>query len=155
MGNVDISLSGSKEIKKYLAKTEKSLITHSLLEELGNFMDVRVQTRTLKGKNANEGQMGEYSPWAKKARDALGLQTDHIDLFFTGSMFAAQTHKVAGNDVTSFFESTKDRKGNDNPEKAARLDSRFNFFSLSANDADAILDKIKRHVSETISHGRK
>ena len=117
-------------------------------------MDVLVEKRTLEGDAADGQSMGDYSPWAAKSRSAKGLQTDHIDLFFSGSMFGALTHKTDNDSVTTYFLPTKDSEGMSNPEKAAHLDSRFDFFGLNKADVDKVMKEIDRHIDKVTRHGK-
>ena len=154
MSHTDVRIVGHKDVKLYLNRVKDGLIRHDLLEELGHFVDVLVEKRTLEGDAADGQSMGDYSPWAAKSRSAKGLQTDHIDLFFSGSMFGALTHKTDNDSVTTYFLPTKDSEGMSNPEKAAHLDSRFDFFGLNKTDVDKVMKEIDRHIDKVTRHGK-
>ena len=145
---------GDKKLKLYLKKVQKNLIQKKLLEDIGHFVDLRILERTLTGVGPDDNAFGGYSNKYKLIRQDKGLQTDHVDLFFTGSMFASLTHTVSCDKVTSFFMPTKDRDGVSNPEKAFTNHERYNFFALSNEDVEDIFGIVDKHTDKVID-GRK
>lgn len=141
---------GEKKLKLYLKKVRKNLVHKKLLEEIGHFVDVRIQDRTLIGEDADGKFMGGYSESYELIRENKGLQSDHVDLFFTGSMYASLTHKIDENKVTSFFMPTKDKKGMSNPEKAFYNDQRFNFFALTNEDVQDVFKLVDDHIDKVL-----
>lgn len=141
---------GDKKLKRYFKKIKKELLHKKLLEEIGHFVDIRIEERTLQGKNADGKSMGGYSKAYGLIRQKKGLEIAHKDLFFTGSMYASLTHKTGKDKVTSFFMPTKDKTGASNPEKAFYHDQNYNFFALSNEDVQNIFKIVDDHVDEVL-----
>ena len=141
---------GEKKLKLYLKKVRKNLVHKKLLEEIGHFVDLRILERTLKGEFADgESDLG-YSESYELIRENKGLQIAHVDLFFSGSMFASLTHKTDMNKVTSFFIPTKDKTGMSNPEKAFYNDQLFNFFALTDKDVQDVFKLVDDHIDKVL-----
>ena len=146
---------GGKELNIHLGYLSQNFIRKKLLNEIGAFVNMTVKERTIDyNMNVYEDTMPDYSEYWARVRDNKGLQTDAVDLFFTGSMFAALTHKTDQDSVTSYFLPTKDKEGMSNPEKAFYLDESFEFFGLNANDQDDIVNLVDDHVKK-VMRGRK
>lgn len=101
---------GNRKLKLYFKKIKKDLLHKKLLEEIGHFVDIRIEERTLRGKDADGKMIDGYSKAYELIRQEKGLQTAHKDLFFTGSMYAALTHKTGKDKVTSFLCQPKIRR---------------------------------------------
>ena len=151
----EATLKGGKELNIHLGCLKQNFIRKNLLNEIGAFVDMTVKTRTIDDQqNVDLMTMPGYSDYWAQVRDDAGLQTDAVDLFFTGSMFAALTHKTDQDSVTSYFLPTKDKEGASNPEKAFCLDESFNFFGLNAGNRNDILEIVDDHVKK-VMRGRK
>lgn len=144
-------LTGDKELNLHLGYMEQNFIRKKLLNEIGAFVDISVKTRTIDDTEDVFGNvMPEYSEYWSHVREEAGLQYDVVDLFFTGSMFAALTHKAGKDSVTSYFLPTVDKESMDNPEKAYYSDEKFAFFGLDSQNRNDILEIVDEHVKRVV-----
>lgn len=144
-------LTGDKELNLHLGYMEQNFIRKKLLNEIGAFVDMTVKTRTVDDQEDVSGLgMPSYSPYWEHVREEAGLQSDTVDLFFTGSMFASLKHKAGKDSVTSYFLPTVDKNNTSNPEKAYYSDEKFAFFGLDSQNRNDILEIVDEHVKQVI-----
>jgi len=105
--------------------------------EAAAYVKAQILMRTRAGIDADEHDFTPYSSYWKRVRDRVGLPTDRVDLFFTGSMLASMTWKANKDRAVVFFRPSKDRFGSSNPEKAFYNHTKVGprkFFAMSESD---------------------
>lgn len=140
---IEIELKGEEELKGLFRELEKLGISNQpLFAEIGLFMNAQIKQRTARGIDANEQTFKPYSPRYKAKRMSMGLPTDHVDLFFTGSMLSSMMATDTQDEVRVFFAPTQDKFGGSNPAKAFFINEGQDreFFAISEKEADTILN---------------
>lgn len=137
--SVTFSIEGINPLKNLLLRLAESGITSRLLmAEIGTFLVTNIKLRTAKGIDASGRSFEPYTPKYKFFRQKKGLQTEKVDLFFTGSMISSMTYKATDKVASVYFLNTSDKSGAKNPNKAAWLNEKREFFALSNSDIDEI-----------------
>ena len=75
------------------------VVTDEVMNE--NLVDL-VQGQMLDGENGEGQQIGTYAPTTIQARSRRGLQTNYIDLFFTGDFFQGMDVIDSGDSYSVF-----------------------------------------------------
>ena len=62
----------------------KEVCENTIEDNEADILDFNKEQLLVRGVDTEGASLGEYSPYTKQLREAAGLQTDHIDLRFTG-----------------------------------------------------------------------
>ena len=92
MSDVTIEIAGVKHKMRALRKFFEG--NRQLLEQIGVFASQQIIKRTMSGRDYNNRLFKPYSPQYAIARQNAGRPANPVDLFFTGRMQAAMTHKT-------------------------------------------------------------
>lgn len=139
-------IDGIEELSQRLEEAAAYLTTKRLMAEIGLFIRLRILERTSQGVDIHDDNFEPYSPEYAEFRDAAGLPTAVVDLFFTGSMLSSLTFEAERDKVTLFFQNTQDKFGGSNPEKAYFLNEYREFFGMSEDDLEAVIDVSRQHI---------
>ena len=120
------------------------------MTRIGLLIQTRIKSRTLAGRDVDGKPFKGYSPGHAKRRQKLGLPTDKVDLFFTGSMQSAMTFEADEDQVRLYFAGTADKFGGSNPEKAFFLHQDRKFFALSDEDIRVIEEEVDTYIRQSI-----
>lgn len=160
--SVDIDISG---VEVFFENIEEGLESiKPLLDEIGHFLQFSILARTGKGIDVEGGNFHTYAPYSKswkKVREREGLPTDHVDLFFGGSMLSALTYETTKDSVRLFFMNTphvpkKGRKGKSgltNPEVAYYNNEVREFFAISLSEEKKILKMAEDYLTRILQKG--
>lgn len=99
-----ITVTGSDAVIKNLQ--ELSGRAGTMPDKIGAFAIFAIKQRTQKGKDVDGGGFVPYTNMTEKLRKEAGKQINHVDLTFSGGMFAALKHSTSGNKTTIFFGSS-------------------------------------------------
>lgn len=147
-----VNIAGLAPLRSLFFRFGLDLINNQdLLEEIAQYAMFSIKKRTLAGKDVNEENFIPYSPRYMLIRASAGRPINKVDLFFTGSMQASMTSDITGNSVRLYFLNTKDRTGTSNPLKAFFLNEDRNFFALSENDVQEIINIVEEYIRNLIS----
>jgi hypothetical protein len=140
MPTIEELISNLEELKS----TIQNSVDNTMLNEENGIVDIN-REQLLSGLDANGQQLGEYKPLSKKIRSEAGLQTDFIDLRFTGatqdSMFVSKL-----NDST-FELSTRIEE---NWEKGKNK-GRFDAIGISESNHQQVTDIIVFNVEAVLN----
>lgn len=68
-------------LEEYVSRT----VDFAIIENDDDILDLNKAQMLVAGIDSQGNQLGEYTPFSAKARKRKGLQTDYIDLRFTGN----------------------------------------------------------------------
>ena len=136
MPNAVFTIYGLDELSKYLLRVSGSLQSKRLMAEIGLFLMTKIKLRTAKGVDYSETTFEDYSESYAAWREREGYQTERVDLFLTGSMMSSMTKTAKKDEVRLYFLNTEDKAGTKNPDKAAWLSKKREFFALNEKDID-------------------
>jgi phage gpG-like protein len=141
-----VEVKGARELQLKLDKTAQAIVRNGrLMAQIGELVSTRIKQRTAKGIGADLKKFPPYSPSYKRWRsEKMKRPVKWVDLFLTGSMFAALTHSARNDHVSVYFMDTVDRFGGRNPQKAFFNQETRNFFAMNANDV-AEIEKMVRY----------
>lgn len=141
---------GAEALERRLTLLTEGIVDERTLSEIGEFLQFsiieRVQNR---GEDVYGDFFEEYSPSYAAWRRKEGYQTGFVDLTVTGSMFDALTYEVYGDEVHLFFLPGTGRGSNTpNPAKAFYLQQDREFFGMTDEDVEEIVDLYNLHIGE-------
>ena len=139
----------SIEVKRFFKKLEKDMpdIIRESLAKASAFGSLRIEERTLQGKDADGNRFRPYSKRTIESRKKRGRKTSFVDLFDSGRMLGSLTFKSSASKGQIFFR--RQEEG----EKAFFHDSgigklpRRPFFAIGNKEED----KIKKIFFDNIS----
>jgi len=142
MLDVLIQTAGQPEILKKLEGLEH-LVDVLLMERIGSLAEFLIKQRTAQGKDVRDQLFKPYSEKYKLFRQEKGRDTGTPNLFFSGQMLGAMTHKVEGDDTVKIFfaDSQAAAKASGNQRKRA-------FFGLSADEVRQITAEIETELEQ-------
>ena len=142
--------------------------TKSLMDNIGGRLMHSILDRTAEGKDAEGNDFDDYSKAYARIRELVGLQTEHVDLFFGGSMLGSMTYESDRTSTKLFFLNTphvehvvvpghkKKKSGTvTNAELAYYNDEVRPFFSISAEEQEMILGMVDDYVDLIIKGGSR
>lgn len=147
---MSITTQGLTQTQLKFKKLKDQVIHKQILDEIGNFVIFNIQDRTADGKDVDGQPFTPYSKSYKMIREEKGLPSGKVDLFFTGSMMSAMTYVVKPNSVKIFFQSTQDKKGSSNVDKAYYLNENRKFFSISYDQKIQIVNLYNKYIESII-----
>jgi len=153
MPNAVVQIQGLGELRQRLGNAAAAIQARKLLNEIGLYLRLRILERTSQGVDVNENPFWPYSPEYAFFRDMAGLPTSRVDLFFTGSMLSSMTFETSSDQVRLFFAPTEDKFGGSNPEKAYFLNEDREFFAISDDDVDTIVDIAEARIARALRKG--
>lgn len=141
--NYEITIDGLNPLKNYLNRLSGGFESKQLMAEIGMFLVGAIKLRTADGEDVEGNKFKPYSPSYALFRKKKGLQTDEVDLFFTGSMMSSMTYDASDTKVKVYFLNTESKgvdggEGAKNPDKAAWLNEKREFFAMSDDDIEEI-----------------
>lgn len=141
--DVSTQTTGKAEVLKTLAGLEH-LVDEQLLQRIGFLAELLIKQRTAKGQDVQGNFFRGYSDKYKIFRQDKGRGTSP-NLFFSGKMLGAMTHKTENGDtVRIFFADTQQAA------KASGNQRRREFFGLSADDLETLSAEIDSELEERI-----
>ena len=147
-----INLSGITEVQEFLNRLNGDIFSKSLMGEIGAFISFTIKKRTMEGVDVDGSLFAPYSPSYALFRREKGRSTK-VNLFFTGSMLSSMTWSSNKNEVRVYFLNTSDSSGSSNPKKAFFLNQSRNFFALSEDDIDKVVETIENYYADVIERG--
>lgn len=150
MAEARISIQGSDQLLMKLRRIPGDAFGRRFFAEVSEYAIVKIQQRTLAGKDADGIAFRPYSPKYKLFREKKGRQSGTVNLFFHGDMFNAMTYRSNATSTILFFANTSDRDGTKNPKKAFFLQQKRKFFALSKEDIDGIMNIARRYVRRSL-----
>ena len=87
-----VKVHGIKEVITYLEGLS-NFRSKQFLNEAMAYLSAQIKLRTARGVDYTGKSFPPYSLMHEGAREAKGLQTARVDLFFTGSMFSSMRWK--------------------------------------------------------------
>jgi len=147
---VTIDLFGYEGIQEKLTLLQNSIFSRTLMTEIGLFAMTRIKARTVEGKDVDGTPFKPYSPRYAMFRQEHGHPTGKVNLTFTGSMLSSMTFDPDASQVKLYFLNTQDESGVSNPKKAFFLNESRNFFALSSDDIEDLMDIVERYFRRLI-----
>ena len=127
-----------------LRATIQSSVDDTMLNQEHGIVDIN-REQLLSGLDANGQQLGEYKPLSKQIRSEAGLQTDYIDLSFTG---ATQDSMYVSKLDESKFEITT--RIEENWEKGKNKD-RFDAIGIAEQNHQQVTDIIVYNIEAVLN----
>ncbi len=148
----DVRGSGIRRLIAKLRRISRGVVNQDVLDEIGTYLSGSIKVRTLAGIDVKERPFKPYSPQYAFFRRKKGLQVDHVDLFFTGSMLNALTYEsdVGDKSVKVFFMPGRDKSGMQNAAKAFYLQQTRQFFGATKDDIAAMTKIYRDHIADQI-----
>lgn len=137
---VELRIDGIPPLRNLLSVLSGGFDSKQLMSEIGMFILTAIKLRTAEGVDVDGTTFEPYTPKYAFFRASKGHQVDDVDLFFTGSMMSAMTYLADESKVVAYFLNTEDKSGTKNPNKAAWLNEKREFFALSEDDITDILE---------------
>lgn len=152
MATNDIRFVGAERLSRTIDRLRRNITSRQILGEIGQFIRLRVTNRTQQeGVDIYGRPFEPYSPRYAFWRQQAGYQTDFVDLTVTGGMFNSLTYEATENQVRVFFMPGKTRGSKvENPAKAFYLQQDREFFGMSDQDVQEIMDMYDIHIGETM-----
>lgn len=142
-----VEIEGLQELLDRFSDFEHSgILKKSFFAEIGEYVVTAIKQRTAQGIDADGAPFKPYSPKYRLFREETGHQGSPVNLLYSGGMLGAMTYKASENDATIFFmnTTTKAPKGKKatatNPEKAFYNQKSRNFFAISSQERERILE---------------
>lgn len=154
MADDSVTIIGVEKLRKRFQILSKYLVSHEILDEIGDYLSFAIETRTLSGQEIEGQPFQPYTEKYRMFRESKGL-SGTPDLFFTGSMLNSLTYRpeVAKEQVRVFFMEGTDRSGMSNPAKAFYLQDKRPFFGASLENIEKISEIYQDYV-EGLLRGR-
>jgi len=159
----------TEKVRVFFVELQEGLrSTKALMNEIGGRLMQSIKDRTADGIDAEGNQFKDYSKEHARIRELVGLQTEHVDLFFGGSMLGSMTYESDRTSTKLFFLNTphvehvvvpghkKKKSGTvTNAELAYYNDEVRPFFSISAEEQEMILGMVDDYVDLIIKGGSR
>lgn len=146
-----VNIAGIAELRNIFFRLGVNLQQHEeLLEELANFAMFKIKKRTSAGKDVDGQFFQPYTDKYKLFRQKNKRPTNKVDLFFTGSMLSAMTSEIELGEAILYFLNTEDKFGGKNPLKAFYLNQNRNFFALSNEDIQGLVNIVEDFINNII-----
>ena len=99
----------SIEVKRFFKKFEKDMpgIIRQSLAKASAFGALRIEERTLQGKDADGNRFRPYAKQTIENRKKAGRKTSFVDLFFSGRMLGSLTFRSSAAKGQIFLEDKK------------------------------------------------
>lgn len=139
---LSIQTTGLPETVKRIDGLE-NLVDAKLMATIGQHAEEMIKLRTAEGRDVDGKIFAKYIPKYALFRAENGQhQTSPPNLFFSGRMLGAMTHKTEGSDtaVVCFSDSMQSAKASGNNKKRQ-------FFSLSAAEIQELADEIVSEIT--------
>lgn len=99
---LSVQTTGMPEVIKMLEGMDH-LVDEQLLSLVGERVVSLILHRVSTGRDINDALFAPYSAKYKLFREEKGRQGSPVNLFFTGQMLGAMTHKIEGSDTVKIF----------------------------------------------------
>lgn len=145
-----IDIAGLPEVLASLNRLQRGIFNERLMTEVGLLAMARIKKRTLEGRDVEGTPFTPYTHSYRLFRLKTGRPSTNVDLFYTGSMLGAMTFDPDSSAVDVYFMNTQDSSGTENPKKAFFLNESREFFALSEDDIDDIMDIVDQYFTRLI-----
>ena len=145
-----IEIKGLDELINRFIDLGNDMFSRNLMAEIGTYLIAQIQLRTSEGTDAAGMPFKPYSPKYALFREETGHSAGTVNLFYTGSMMSAMTFEADVDQVRVFFMNTKDKSDASNPLKAFALNQERQFFAMSVEEQEAILELIEEYISNIL-----
>lgn len=146
----DVFIKGLKSLFQRLRRIGRVTKSRPVFDEIGMYLVTSIKERTLSGRDINDELFTPYSERYKFFRQKKGLPTNIVDLFLTGSMLASLTHTASDDSASIFFMPGQDKSGMSNPAKAFFLHQDREFFGMTNDDVENIIDIYESYITRRI-----
>lgn len=159
MALVNIELTGLKGIRDKVKLLDDSPFLRFALGDIGMFIMRSIKKRTLIGEDVDGINFKPYSKKYAKERNKRGFPVKPVDLSRTGAMLSAMTYDTDRSSVDTFFMNTSGPKApgysnkTRNPEKAFYLNKDREFFALSGDEINDIVEIVEGYYNKAIRSG--
>lgn len=144
---------GSTGVRRRIRRISNSIFSQVLMKEIGEYGRTMIKVRTARGVDIRGRRFAPYTPKYKIFRKEKGRPTNIVNLNFTGSMMSSIQYAATDKRVRLFILNTTDDSGARNPVKAFGLNRKRNFFGLSQQDKEYILNLVRQRIRRS-SRGR-
>ena len=130
----------SIEVKKFFKKLEKDMpgIIKESLARASAFGSLKIEERTLQGKDADGNRFRPYSRQTIESRQEKGRKTSFVDLFDTGRMLGSLTFKSTASKGQIFFRRQSENKKAFFHDTGTGKLPRRPFFAIGRKEEDKI-----------------
>ena len=146
-----VRITGIKHLQKKVNKLKKTPFIRPMLGEIGMFSMHSIKKRTLSGEDVHGIAFKPYSKAYSLIRKKKGFPVRPVDLTRTGSMMSSMTYDVNRVSVDIFFMNTSDPSNVQNPKKAFFLQQEREFFALSKQDIQGIVQIVDNYYKRLIN----
>lgn len=144
-----IRIDGATRVTAIIEGMQKAIATRPMMLEIGEYIRFRIQARTAEGKDVGGRLFASYSPQYRLFREKTGHPVNKVNLFYTGSMMGSMTVAETMNQARVYFLNTQGPGSKTrNPEKAYYLNKKREFFALSAEDVQGIVNIMEKYYQE-------
>jgi phage gpG-like protein len=134
-------------LKRKLTTLGSSILSKKLMGEIGFMAINRIDKRTARGLDVNGQAFKPYSPAYRLFRMKNKRPVNIVNLNFYGTMMGAMTADTDKSTAKIFFTNTSRGPGDTPaPQKAFFLNQTRNFFALSQQDVEDIVDKVQARI---------
>jgi hypothetical protein len=145
---MSVEIKNLDKINSNLEELSERAECEKIKNEIANFLSFSIKSRTAEGYDVNGNSFEGYSPKYKLFREEKGLPTYLVDLFFSGHMMSAMTYEVSKDEIRLFFQSTSDKKGVKNSDKAFYVNEKREFFSLNLEEIKEAVSMYEKYITE-------
>jgi len=147
MANIEID---ARRVEVFLDNLSDVFDTTGLMGDIGTYLVQAILNRTAKGIDYEGQEFMPYTPSYARFRELSGRQTHPVNLYFSGHMLSAMTYEADPSRVKIFFMDTVGPDNMSAPAKAYYNDELREFFSISEEERNKILDIVSDYIDDHI-----
>ena len=115
------------------------------LDTIGAYATQEIIDRTIKGMDMDRRGFVPYK--RPELREKRKAQTGHVDLYLSGNMLSAITHKITGSVVTILFRGEKENAKAHGHHNGSRWLPQRKFFGLDSNIKANIIERLQKWIA--------